>query len=285
MSEVKIIECPRDAMQGLHDFIPSDDKARYINQLLKVGFNTIDFGSFVSPKAIPQLKDTSKVLSQLNLSQSKSKLLAIIANERGALDAIQYDEIDYLGFPFSISETFQQRNTNSSIEQSLSRVEAIQNSSLKANKEMVLYISMGFGNPYGDKYHEDIVANWIEQLSQLDIKIFALSDTIGVSEPGIIERLFSTLIPDFEGIEIGAHLHTTPDTWKEKVQAAYENGCTRFDGAIAGLGGCPMAADDLTGNMATENMVSYFEDNKTELGLNIKEFRKSQELATSIFPI
>lgn len=285
MSDLKIIECPRDAMQGLHEFIPTQVKVNYINQLLKIGFHTIDFGSFVSPKAIPQLKDTAEVLSQLNLSETNSKLLAIIANERGANDAIQFEEIDCLGFPFSISETFQQRNTNSSIEQSLSRVEAIQNLTLKANKEMVVYISMGFGNPYGDHYHEDIVAKWIERLSELEIKIFALSDTIGVSEPKIIQRLFSTLIPEFQGLEIGAHLHTTPDTWKEKVDSAYKNGCRRFDGAIAGFGGCPMAADDLTGNMATENMLSYFQENKIELGVDLHAFSEAQVLANDVFPL
>lgn len=285
MSEIKIIECPRDAMQGLHEFIPTVVKAKYINQLLKVGFDTIDFGSFVSPKAIPQLKDTAEVLSKLDLSTTKSKLLAIIANERGASDALNFEEIDYLGFPFSISETFQQRNTNSSIEQSLSRVEAIQNLTMKANKKMVLYISMGFGNPYGDDYHEDIVAKWIARLSQLDISIFALSDTIGVSEPSIINRLFSTLVPEFNQLEIGAHLHTTPDTWHEKVHAAFQSGCKRFDGAISGIGGCPMAADDLTGNMATENIISYFEENKIQLSIDKPEFEAAELLAKSTFPI
>jgi hydroxymethylglutaryl-CoA lyase len=285
MSAIKIIECPRDAMQGLHDFIPTEIKANYINKLLKVGFDTIDFGSFVSPKAIPQLRDTAEVLSMLNLEETNSKLLSIVANERGASDAINFEEIKYLGFPFSISETFQQRNTNSNIEQSLSRVEAIQNLALKANKEVVLYVSIGFGNPYGDEYREDIVAKRIGKLSQLEIKTFALSDTIGVSEPGIIQRLFSTLIPEFENLEIGAHLHTTPDSWREKVLAASNNGCARFDGAIAGFGGCPMATDDLTGNMATENIISYFTENNIELGLNLEEFKNAQKLATSVFPL
>ena len=208
-------------MQGIHEFIPTERKVNYINQLLKVGFDTIDFGSFVSPKAIPQLKDTAAVLSQLELSQSTSKLLSIIANQRGAEDAVRFDEIQYLGYPFSISETFQQRNTNASIDQSLGRVEGIQELCQKHHKEMVVYISMGFGNPYGDPFHEDIVAQWIEKLSQLEIKVFALSDTIGVSEPNIINRLFSTLIPEYPQLEIGAHLHTTPDAWKEKVAAAF----------------------------------------------------------------
>lgn len=280
---VKLIECPRDAMQGIHEFIPTQKKVDYINQLLKVGFDTIDFGSFVSPKAIPQLKDTANVLSQLDLSQTSSKLLAIIANQRGAEDAVKFDEIQYLGYPFSISETFQQRNTNASIDESLRRVEEIQELSIKYQKELVVYLSMGFGNPYGDPFHEDIVAQWIEKLSQLEIGIFALSDTIGVSEPGIISRLFSTLIPEYPKLEIGAHLHTTPDTWKEKIIAAYENGCTRFDGAILGFGGCPMAADDLTGNMATENLETYFREQKVELGLNSNEFESAKKMALSVF--
>ncbi|MAC96782.1 MAG: hydroxymethylglutaryl-CoA lyase [Flavobacteriales bacterium] len=259
-SELKIIECPRDAMQGIKEFIPTEVKIDYLNQLLKVGFHTLDFGSFVSPKAIPQLKDTAEVLAGLDLEQSNTKLLAIIANERGAKDAVQHEEIAYLGYPFSISETFQQRNTNASIEESLDRVARIQNLTLKNNKDLVIYISMGFGNPYGDPYHEDIVADWLRKLKAMDIRIFALSDTIGVSEPGIINRLFSTLIPEYPDLEIGAHLHTTPDSWKEKVEAAYDSGCRRFDGAIAGYGGCPMAADDLTGNMPTEKMIGYFNE-------------------------
>ena len=218
MSKLKIIECSRDAMQGIHEFIPTATKAAYINTLLKVGFDTIDFGSFVSPKAIPQLKDTAEVLAQLDLSETSSNLLAIVANQRGAEDAANFEEIQYLGYPFSISETFQQRNTNSSIQQSLGRVEAIQELCVKNGKELVTYISMGFGNPYGDPFHEDIVANWIEKLGDLDLKIFALSDTIGVSEPQIISRLFFSLVKEYPEFEIGAHLHTTPETWKEKTR-------------------------------------------------------------------
>ncbi len=283
MSELKIIECPRDAMQGIHDFIPTQKKADYINQLLKVGFDTIDFGSFVSPKAIPQLKDTAAVLSKLDLEKTKSSLLAIIANERGASDACEFEEIKYLGYPFSISETFQKRNTNASISESLSRVEAIQSLALKTNKELVVYISMGFGNPYGDPYHEDIAARWIQELGQLDIKIFALSDTIGVSEPKIIKQLFTTLIPEFDNYEIGAHLHSTPDTWREKIEASYESGCKRFDGAILGYGGCPMATDDLTGNMATENLVQFFKEKGQNIGLNEDEFENSIRKSSTIF--
>ena len=281
--KIKLIECPRDAMQGIHDFISTERKANYINQLLKVGFDTIDFGSFVSPKAIPQLKDTAEVLSKLNLSETKSDLLAIIANERGAQDATKFDEIKYLGYPFSVSETFQKKNTNANIEQSLTRVEAIQELCVKHHKKMVLYLSMGFGNPYGDPFHEDIVAKWVERLSQLEISVFALSDTIGVSEPNIIKRLFSTLIPEYPNLEIGAHLHTTPETWKEKLGSAYESGCKRFDGALLGFGGCPMAADDLTGNMNTENLVSYFTEKEEDLSLSLEEFAKAKEMATAIF--
>ncbi|MGB0888487.1 MAG: hydroxymethylglutaryl-CoA lyase [Vicingaceae bacterium] len=281
---VKLIECPRDAMQGLHDFIPTDIKAKYINQLLKVGFDSIDFGSFVSPKAIPQLKDTAAVLDQLDLSQTKSKLLAIVANQRGATDACNFEEIDYLGFPFSISETFQQRNTNSSIEESLVRVADIQNLCTKHNKKLVVYISMAFGNPYGDLWNSDIAIEWTKKLAGLGIEIIALSDTIGVSNPENISYLFNNIIPEFKNIEIGAHLHTTPDTWEEKVHAAYKSGCNRFDGAIKGFGGCPMATDDLTGNMATENLIQYFNQNKIELGLDSGEFKQSMLDALTVFP-
>ena len=283
MDKVKIIECPRDAMQGIHEFIPTKVKADYLNHLLRVGYDTVDFGSFVSPKSIPQLKDTADVLAQLDLSAAKSKLLAIVANQRGAEDATKFEEVQYLGYPFSISETFQQRNTNSSLDESLVRLEAIQELCVKNNKELVTYISMGFGNPYGDPFHEDIVASWIERLRGFDLKIFALSDTIGVSEPTIISRLFSTLIEEYPDLEIGAHLHTTPETWKEKVKAAYENGCKRFDGAMLGFGGCPMAADELTGNMATENLVSYFNENNVDLGLNNELFEKARAEANNVF--
>ncbi len=282
---VKLIECPRDAMQGLHDFIPTEVKAAYINQLLKVGFDTIDFGSFVSPKAIPQLKDTAQVLNQLDLSATSSKLLAIVANHRGASDACEFEEINYLGFPFSISETFQQRNTNSSIQESLKRVEDIQSLCVNKNKELVVYISMAFGNPYGDAWNSEIVIEWTKKLSELGVKTIALSDTIGVSNPENINYLFSNIIPAFNTIEIGAHLHTTPDTWQEKIEAAYQNGCRRFDGAIKGFGGCPMAKDDLTGNMPTENLVQYFNQNNINTGLNQDEFNKSLVKALEVFPL
>lgn len=282
---VKLVECPRDAMQGLLDFIPTETKASYINQLLKVGFDTIDFGSFVSPKAIPQLRDTADVLSQLDLSATKSKLLAIVANQRGASDACNFEEINYLGFPFSISETFQQRNTNSNIEESLIRVADIQNMCVKHNKKMVVYISMAFGNPYGDDWNSNIVIDWTNKLAKMGIEIIALSDTIGVSNPENISYLFKNIIPEFTNVEIGAHLHTTPTTWEEKVNAAYQNGCTRFDGAIKGFGGCPMAADDLTGNMPTENMVDYFHKNNIDIGINNEVFKQSLINALKVFPV
>ncbi|MCB0409197.1 MAG: hydroxymethylglutaryl-CoA lyase [Flavobacteriales bacterium] len=281
---VKIIECPRDAMQGLHAFIPTQIKANYINQLLKVGFDTIDFGSFVSPKAIPQMRDTADVLSKLDLSTTKSKLLAIIANQRGAEDAVNFDEIQYLGFPFSISETFQQRNTNSSIQESLIRVADIQNLCAQNNKKLVVYISMAFGNPYGDDWNSEIVMEWTKKLSDLGVKIIALSDTIGVSNKENISYLFGNIIPEFKDVEIGAHLHTTPDTWREKIEAAYQNGCRRFDGAIKGFGGCPMAKDDLTGNMPTENMISYFNEQNIAISLNMNEFNSSLIKSLEVFP-
>ena len=283
---IKLIECPRDAMQGLKTFIPTEAKAAYINQLLKTGFDTIDFGSFVSPKAIPQMRDTADVLRQLDLSSTRSKLLAIVANQRGANDACQFDEIKYLGYPFSISETFQVRNTNATIEESLTRVEGIQKNCLEKNKEMVVYISMGFGNPYGDPWNAETVIKWVDKLVDMGIDIIQLSDTIGVSTPASIKYLFSILIPIYKnkGVEIGAHLHTQPHSWKEKIQAAWESGCTRFDGAIKGFGGCPMAKDDLTGNMPMENMVYYFRDNKLETGVDEKEFGKAYEMAMEVFP-
>ena len=277
---MKVIECPRDAMQGIKEFIPTKKKIDYINQLLKVGFDTIDFGSFVSPKVIPQLKDTAEVLSGLDLSSTSSKLLSIIANIRGAEDACNFEEINYLGFPLSVSEEFQKRNTNKSINEALKTVEEIQNLSVKNNKELVVYLSMAFGNPYGENYHPDIVAELTHQLHQLEIEIIALSDTIGVSEPDNIVPLFSTLSTEYPNIEIGAHFHTTIDKWEEKVDSAYKNGCRRFDSALKGHGGCPMADDDMTGNMPTEKLISYFTE---DLGLNMQEMKKSLEMSSSVF--
>lgn len=280
---MKIIECPRDAMQGLHDFIPTEKKINYINQLLKVGYDSIDFGSFVSPKAIPQLADTTEVLAGLDLSHAKSKLLAIVANVRGAEQASQYNQIQYLGFPFSISETFQQRNTHSSISQSLDSVKRIQELCLATGKGLVLYISMGFGNPYGDEWSTEIAERWVGKMDNLGVKIISLSDTIGVATPESISYLFGSLIPRFPHIEFGAHLHTTPTTWKEKIEAAYNSGCKRYDGAIKGFGGCPMAADELTGNMPTENLVSFFEEKNIDLDLNKEAFKQSMIASYDVF--
>ena len=282
---LKLIECPRDAMQGLHDFIPTEVKTAYINQLLKVGYHTIDFGSFVSPKAIPQLKDTAEVLDGLELDGT-SELLAIVANKRGADDACNFDEIAYLGYPFSISETFQQRNTNASIEESLTRVEEIQNRCIQHDKKLVVYISMAFGNPYGDAWDLEVAANWSRRLSaDLGIEILALSDSIGVSNREIITDLFTGLIQELPSVEFGAHLHSTPDSVLEKVNAVYEAGCRRFDGAIKGFGGCPMAADDLTGNMPTEGMKAYFDANKIGTNLDENEFQIAMQQALQVFPL
>jgi hydroxymethylglutaryl-CoA lyase len=286
-SEIKLIECPRDAMQGLKEFIPTSEKVRYINALLKVGFHTIDFGSFVSPAAVPQMKDTAEVLNKLDLSSSKSKLLAIIANVRGAEDAIKFDSISYLGFPLSVSETFQQKNTNKSIEEAFYIVNEIQNLCLKRNKEQVVYLSMGFGNPYGDPYDKDYILGFVERLYEMGVKIISLSDTIGVSNKENITYLFENLIPQFPDIEFGAHLHSTPDTTKEKIAAAFNSGCKRFDGALKGFGGCPMAKDELTGNIATETLLAYFESKQIDLNLNLNkdQFKEAMIIASEIFPL
>ena len=267
-------------MQGIQEFIPTQKKIEYMNQLLKVGFDTIDFGSFVSPKAIPQLKDTSEVLESLYLENNSSKLLSIIANKRGADQACLFKQIDYLGFPLSISEEFQKRNTNKTIDESIGVLEEIQNLCIQKNKSLVVYLSMAFGNPYGEKYHPEIAAELTEKLHQLDVKIIALSDTIGVSNPANIAPIFSTLISEYSEIEFGAHFHTTPEKWKENVDSAYQNGCRRFDSAIKGFGGCPMAKDDLTGNMPTEKIISYFSD---QLEINKEDFDKSLKLSETIF--
>ncbi|MBP9186861.1 MAG: hydroxymethylglutaryl-CoA lyase [Bacteroidia bacterium] len=280
---IKIIECPRDAMQGMHEFIPTETKINYLNALLKVGFDTLDFGSFVSPKAIPQLKDTAEVLAGLNLTSTHTKLLAIVANLRGAEDAMQHAAIKYIGFPFSISETFQQRNTNSSIAQSMDTVKQMQALCMANNKTLVVYISMGFGNPYGDDWNADIALHWVTEMDKIGVRILSLSDTIGIATPESIRYLFSSLIPAFKHIEFGAHLHTTPDTWREKVDAAYQSGCKRFDGAIKGFGGCPMAADTLTGNMPTEKVIAYFTENNIDLGLDKTAFNDAMAMAGSVF--
>ena len=280
---IQVVECPRDAMQGIAEFIPTEKKAEYINMLLKVGFHTIDFGSFVSPKAIPQMRDTADVLSKLNLDTTASKLLAIVANQRGAEQASSFDEIEYLGYPFSVSEIFQQRNTNRSIEDSLVLVDEIQNLCVTKNKSLVVYLSMAFGNPYEEKWDVDLVVKWSRVLAQMGVRVLALSDTIGVSTEKTITPLFSGLIEELPEVTFGAHLHTTPQTWKEKVLAAYEAGCMRFDTAIQGFGGCPMAKDDLTGNMPTEKVLSFLNEQKEDANLNALAFESAYNKAREVF--
>jgi hydroxymethylglutaryl-CoA lyase len=280
---IKIIECPRDAMQGWPHLIPTEKKIQYINALLKVGFDTIDFGSFVSPRAIPQMADTKNVVGGLQLAGSRSKLLAIVANERGAGDAVVYDEITYLGFPFSVSETFQMRNTHSTIEQSLNRVVEIQNLCINNKKELVIYISMGFGNPYGDPYGEEIVFEWVNRMAALDIKIISLADTVGLATPDQVKRVTGYLVNALPGTEIGVHLHSTPTNWKEKLDAALQAGCRRFDGALKGIGGCPMADDVLVGNMDTERMIPYFEALNFPDNLDKEALAACSRLATELF--
>ncbi|HUH52100.1 MAG TPA: hydroxymethylglutaryl-CoA lyase [Flavobacterium sp.] len=283
MDTVKIIECPRDAMQGIKTFIPTQKKITYLQSLLGVGFDTIDFGSFVSPKAIPQMQDTAEVLAQLDLSKTKSRLLAIIANTKGAELASVHKEIQYLGFPFSISENFQMRNTHKSIAESIVTLNEILEIAYKTDKEVVAYLSMGFGNPYGDPWNVDIVADWTRKLSEMGVKILSLSDTVGSSTPEVIDHLFANLIPKYPEIEFGAHLHTTLEKWHEKVDSAYQAGCRRFDGAIQGFGGCPMAKDDLTGNMPTEKMLSYFTTHKIDCGINSLSFESAYNEASKVF--
>ncbi len=282
-TDVKIIECPRDAMQGLHDFIPTAIKTEYINKLLQVGFDTIDFGSFVSPKAIPQLRDTAEVLGGLNLTATKTKLLAIIANVRGAEEAVKHPAINYLGFPFSVSETFQMRNTNSTIAQSFENVKVIQQLCVKNNKELVIYISMAFGNPYGDNWNTEIVGQWVEKIQALGVKIISLADTVGIARPDDISYIFNSLIPQFTGVEFGAHLHCTPETWFNKTDAAFKAGCRRFDSAMKGFGGCPMANDKLTGNLATENLVQYMFNNKIALAVELNKFNDALNFSNHVF--
>ncbi|MBL3657343.1 hydroxymethylglutaryl-CoA lyase [Fulvivirga sediminis] len=280
---MKIIECPRDAMQGIKHFIPTSDKVKYLNQLLKVGFDTLDFGSFVSPKAIPQMKDTAEVVEQLDLSQTNTKLLAIVANKRGAETALGFDQIDYLGFPLSISETFQKRNTNKTIKEAITVIGEIQDLVIKRNKETVIYISMGFGNPYGDPYSLEMVADFVDLIYAMGINIISLSDTIGIATPDDIDYLFKNLLAQYPEIEFGAHLHSRPESSRDKIKAAQQAGCRRFDGAINGFGGCPMADDELVGNMATETIISELRKQNPNMGLKIDEFDKSMSLAAPIF--
>lgn len=269
-ANIKIIECPRDAMQGLHDFIPTQIKINYINTLLKVGFDTIDFGSFVSPKVIPQLRDTAEVLN--GLQPSPTKLLAIVANVRGAQDAVLYSRINYIGFPFSVSETFQMSNTNTTIAQSFENVKVIYNLCKQNSKELVIYISMGFGNPYGDTWNAEIVSEWVDKIQSLGIKIISIADTVGIAKHDDVTYIFSSLIPKFKNVEFGVHLHCTPDNWQSKTEAAFASGCRRFDAAVKGFGGCPMAGNNLVGNLATEKLIQFLEEKKINLGLNKNAF-------------
>ena len=283
MKNIKLIECPRDAMQGWANWIPTEKKIDYLNQLLKVGFDTLDFGSFVSPKTIPQMADTALVYDALDLDSTNTKLLAIIANARGAESAVNFEKIKYLGFPFSISETFQRRNTNSSILEAFKTVDIIQNLCQNYDKQLVVYFSMGFGNPYGDPYNIEIVSEWAEKMSNLGIKIISLSDTVGVADSHTITALFSGLILQYPTIEFGGHFHATNDTWQTKVHSAFKAGCLRFDGAIGGFGGCPMAEDELVGNINTQNMIQYFESQGVNLGLKKEELEKSINISKNIF--
>ena len=283
LNQIKLIECPRDAMQGWKKFIPTEKKIQYINSLLKVGFDTIDFGSFVSPRAIPQMADTSEVVRSLELVTGSTKLLAIVANRRGAEEASLFDEITYLGFPFSVSETFQQRNTNSSIEQSLERVEDIQNLCIKTGKKLVIYISMGFGNPYGDFYSEEIVFEWVNKMVEMDIEIISLADTVGIATPAQVFDVTSYLVESLPGTEIGVHLHSTPVSWEEKINAAVKAGCKRFDGALKGIGGCPMADDELIGNIDSELMINYFKGHHFLNDIDEAALAESLRIAGEIF--
>jgi hydroxymethylglutaryl-CoA lyase len=284
ITSIKLTECPRDAMQGLTAFIPTDLKVRYLNALLRVGFDTLDFGSFVSPAAIPQMRDTAEVLGRLDMAGTSTQLLAIIANRRGAEEAVQHAEITYLGFPLSLSETFQQRNTNKSIAQAFEELEQIQATALARNKQLLVYLSMGFGNPYGDPYDAAYLEEFVHKLVAIGVNRICPSDTIGVSSPDNITYLFSTLIQRFPQVEFGAHLHSLPSQATEKIQAAYEAGCRRFDGAIRGFGGCPMAKDDLVGNIATEKIVDFFEERSIDLKIDKSKFAEAWQLALGVFP-
>jgi hydroxymethylglutaryl-CoA lyase len=281
--QVKIIECPRDAMQGLHHFIPTEVKVKYLNALLRAGFDAIDAGSFVSPKAIPQMRDTAEVFRQLDLKGTSTPLLAIVANQRGGEDAVQFDEVTYLGFPFSISEIFQKRNTNSTIEQSLITVDALQQLCVRSKKKLVVYISMAFGNPYGDPWNKDVAGEWVKKITDLGVNIISLADTVGLAEPADISYLFSNMIKDFTSIEIGAHLHCTAANWRSKAEAAYESGCRRFDAALKGYGGCPMADDELVGNLATENIVQYLSERNVTMNINREQFDYCLNLSSDVF--
>ena len=283
MSQIKIIECPRDAMQGIKKWIPSKDKLSYIQSVLSVGFDIVDFGSFVSPRSIPQMKDTQFIIENIDLSSTSSKLLAIVANERGALDACKYPSISFLGYPFSISETFQMRNTNKSISESILELKKIKSFCMKNHKELVVYLSMGFGNPYGEPWNYEIVEKWIDILDQIEIKVISISDTTGQAKTNDIKKIYSSLIPKYNNIEFGAHFHTLPNHWFNKINSAYESGCRRFDGAILGFGGCPMAKDELTGNIPTEKLLSYFNTIGQKINIDPLNFETCYNDALKLF--
>ncbi|MCH1557768.1 MAG: hydroxymethylglutaryl-CoA lyase [Flavobacteriaceae bacterium] len=283
MSQIKIIECPRDAMQGIKKWIPSKDKLSYIQSVLSVGFDIVDFGSFVSPRSIPQMKDTQFIIENIDLSSTSSKLLAIVANERGALDACKYPSISFLGYPFSISETFQMRNTNKSISESILELKKIKSLCMKNHKELVVYLSMGFGNPYGEPWNYEIVEKWIDILHQIEIKVISISDTTGQAKTNDIKKIYSSLIPKYNNIEFGAHFHTLPNHWFNKINSAYESGCKRFDGAILGFGGCPMAKDELTGNIPTEKLLSYFNTIGQKINIDPLNFETCYNHALKLF--
>ena len=283
MSQIKIIECPRDAMQGIKKWIPSKDKLSYIQSVLSVGFDIVDFGSFVSPRSIPQMKDTQFIIENIDLSSTSSKLLAIVANERGALDACKYPSISFLGYPFSISETFQMRNTNKSISESILELKKIKSLCMKNHKELVVYLSMGFGNPYGEPWNYEIVEKWINILDQIGIKVISISDTTGQAKTNDIKKIYSSLIPKYNNIEFGAHFHTLPNHWFNKINSAYESGCKRFDGAILGFGGCPMAKDELTGNIPTEKLLSYFNTIGQKINIDPLNFETCYNHALKLF--
>lgn len=283
LPQIKIVECPRDAMQGWKHLITTDDKVQYLNMLLQVGFDVLDFGSFVSPKAIPQMADTKDVLARLNMHNTATKLLAIVANTRGAQEAVQHEAISYLGFPFSISETFQKRNTNKTIAESLTEVKEIQQLCVQNDKQLVIYISMGFGNPYGDPYNADVAIDWVKRLTDMGIRTIAMSDTVGVAQAETISYIFNNLIPQFIDVEFGAHFHAGPDDWEDKLQAAYDAGCRRFDTAMNGIGGCPMAKDDLVGNIATEHLVNWCELRQYPIHINRSIFPVAMQMAQTVF--
>ena len=279
----KIVECPRDAMQGIQSFIPTAEKVNYLQFLLQVGFHSLDFGSFVSHRAVPQMRDTAKVLDQLDLSDTKTKLLAIVANLRGAETALNFEQIEYIGFPFSISENFQMRNTHKTISESLNSLQQIKELTDKSNKTLVLYLSMGFGNPYGDPWSVEVVSQWVERLAQMEIEIISLSDTVGQAASEDISFLYSTLIPAFSSIEFGAHFHTHPNKGYEKLKAAFDAGCRRFDGAIYGFGGCPMASDALVGNMPTEKVITFLNERGIDTGLCMTRFESAMNKTKELF--